>query len=126
RAVPPATRACAASRPRDAGTAVAELVWLAHADAPVAQVRLQKALPDPDIDFASALPKARGVLGLTPFDPQHPLAWLSERHGTWSAELPTDDCATRSYTLVFEPDGAAHLIVHEACARSTKSAHRGH
>jgi hypothetical protein len=116
--------ACAASRLRDVATAVSELLWLAHAADPVAQVKLHKAQTDPDIDFASSLPKARGVLGLPPFDAQHPLAWLSERHGTWSAELPTDDCATRSYTLVFEADGAAHLIVHEACARASSSSRR--
>src|SRR5947207_1669440 len=41
--------ACAASRLRDVGTAIGELLWLAHADDPVAQVKLQKALTDPDI-----------------------------------------------------------------------------
>jgi hypothetical protein len=118
--------ACAASRLRDVATVLAETTWLGNAEDPVAEAKLQKALTDPDLDFASALAKVRAVLGLANFDPAHPLAWLSERHGTWSAELPTDECASRSYSFVFEPDGAAHLLVHEACGRARAAAAAAH
>jgi hypothetical protein len=109
--------ACAASRLRDVATTVTEMTWLAQATDPVAVAKMQKALVDPDLDFASALPKVRTILDLAPYDAQRPLAWLAERHGTWSAEVPTDDCSSRSYSFVFEADGAAHLIVREACGR---------
>ncbi|MDB4965548.1 MAG: hypothetical protein JWN44_1237, partial [Myxococcales bacterium] len=114
--------ACAASRLRDVPTAVAELLWLAHSDDAVAQAKLQKAQTDPDLDFASALPKVRALLGLAPFDPQYPLAWLSERHGAWSAEVPTDDCASRSYSFAFEAEGAARFTVQESCGHGRAAA----
>jgi hypothetical protein len=109
--------ACAASRLRDVSTMVAELSWLATAAPvdPVAQARMRKAAVDPDLDFASALPKVRELLELPPFDPRRPIDWLAERHGTWSAELPTRDCPSRSYTFVFAAEGEAHLTVAENC-----------
>jgi hypothetical protein len=45
-----------------------------------------------------------------------PVAWLSERHGVWSAEQPTADCAERSYRFAFAADGTLQLTVREACA----------
>ncbi|MGZ3428749.1 MAG: hypothetical protein ACXVCV_18980, partial [Polyangia bacterium] len=115
--------ACMASRLRGLGTLVAELAWL-HASAdPVAVAKLEKARIDPDLDFASSLPTARALLGLAPFDAHAPLAWLAERHGTWSVELPTDDCAVRSYSFAFAPSGDLTLTVKEACGGKPLRAH---
>jgi len=107
--------ACVASRLREVSTAIAELSWLRASTDPVAQSRLDKARTDADLDFVSALPKVRELLGLAPFDPRQPLGWLSERHGTWSVELPTEDCPIRSYRLDVHTDGALDFTVNEAC-----------
>ena len=107
--------ACAASRLRDVSTAVGELRWLAASRDEVAQAKLAKAAVDADLDFVSALPAVREILGLAAFDAEQPLAWLAERHGTWSAELPTATCVARSYRFVFRADGDARLTVSEAC-----------
>jgi hypothetical protein len=107
--------ACMASRLRDLATLVAELAWLHASTDPIAAAKLDKARSDADLDFASSLPTVRALLGLTPFDAHAPIAWLGERHGTWSVELPTDDCAVRSYSFAFAPSGDLLLTVKEAC-----------
>jgi tetratricopeptide (TPR) repeat protein len=108
--------ACASSRLRESAAALAELQWLAASPDPRAKVKLDKALVDPDLDFVSALPVVRELLLLAPFDPEHPLAWLAERGGVWSAELPREDCALRSYTFEVQNDGDLELTVREQCA----------
>lgn len=115
--------ACMASRLRDVGTVVAELAWLRGSSNPVAAAKLDKGLADPDSDFASSLPTVRTILGLAPLDPRAPLAWLGERRGTWSAELPTDDCSVRSYTFAFDPSGGLLLTVREACGHKPLRTH---
>jgi hypothetical protein len=107
--------ACMASRLRDVATVVAELAWLRASSDPLAAVKLDKALSDVDLDFASSLPQVHAMLGLPPIDPRAPIAWLAERHGVWSVELPTADCATRSYSFAFAAAGAVSLTVREAC-----------
>jgi hypothetical protein len=108
--------ACMASRLRDVSTLVTELGWL-HASAdPLAATKLEKAKSDPDLDFASSLPAVRTLLGLPPIDPRAPVAWLAERHGVWSVELPTEDCSTRTYSFAFADSGALTLTVREACS----------
>lgn len=114
--------ACVSSRLREAAVAIDELRWLAASADPLAKVKLDKGASDPDLDFVSALPGARELLQLPPpakdaaVIDKAPLAWLSERHGVWSAEQPTSDCAERSYRFAFAPDGALQLTVREACA----------
>jgi hypothetical protein len=115
--------ACVASRLREVATAVAELTWLGSSEDPVAKAKLVKASSDADLDFVSALPKVREILGLAPLDPRKPLAWLSERHGTWSVELPTRECPVRSYAFAVRPDGALTLTVREACDRKPLLTH---
>ncbi len=107
--------ACMASRLRDVATVVAELAWLRASPDPLAAAKLDKARSDEDLDFASSLPTVRTLLGLAPIDPRAPLAWLSERRGVWSVELPTADCATRTYSFAFAPSGDLSLTVREAC-----------
>ena len=107
--------ACMASRLRDVATIVAELAWLRASPDPLAAAKLDKAQRDADLDFASSLPTVRAMLGLAPIDPRAPLAWLSERRGVWSVELPTVDCATRTYSFAFAPSGDLSLTVREGC-----------
>ena len=107
--------ACMASRLRDVSTVIAELGWLRASAEPLAAAKLDKAKSDPDLDFASSLPTVRTLLGLPPIDPHAPIAWLAERHGVWSVELPTADCATRTYSFTFAGSGALSLTVREAC-----------
>jgi hypothetical protein len=129
--------ACVTSRLRETAAAVDELRWLATADDPVAEAKLDKARIDPDLDFVSVLPTVRELLGLAPFAVDQPLAWLAERHGVWSAELPIgeasqvasaeavprrkpgsiDDCALRSYSFAVREGGELTLTVREGCAR---------
>lgn len=111
--------ACVSSRLREAAVAIDELRWLAASADPLAKSKLDKGASDPDLDFVSALPGARELLQLSPATPnadETPLAWLSERHGVWSAEQPTSDCAERSYRFAFAADGTLQLTVREACA----------
>lgn len=115
--------ACMASRLRDVATVVAELAWLRASPDPVAAAKLQKARSDADLDFASSLPTARALLGLPPFDAQAPLAWLAERRGTWSVELPTDECAVRSYSFAFAYSGELTLTVRESCGSAPLRTH---
>jgi hypothetical protein len=115
--------ACMASRLRDVGTVVAELAWLRASADPVAAAKLQKARSDADLDFASSLPTARALLGLLPFDAQAPLAWLAERRGIWSVELPTDECAVRSYSFAFAYSGELTLTVRESCGAAPLRTH---
>ena len=63
------------------------------------------------------------MLELPPIDPRAPLAWLSERRGVWSVELPTADCATRTYSFAFATSGALSLTVREACNGGAVRAH---
>jgi TPR repeat len=108
--------ACVSSRLREAAVALDELRWLAASSDPLAKAKLDKSLSDPDLDFVSVLPAVRELLQL-PAPPTSPsLAWLSERHGVWSAEQPTADCAERSYRLAFATDGTLQLTVREACS----------
>jgi hypothetical protein len=109
--------ACASSVLRDVPTAVLELEWLAGRDQdPVAKARMEKALSDPDLDFVSVLPRVRQLLQLAAFSTADRLAWLAERDGRWSAELPMSDCAARSYTFQFAGDGPLELTIRESCA----------
>lgn len=108
--------ACASSVLRDVPTAIAALEWLAaRPEDPVAKARMEKALTDPDLDFVSVLPRVRTLLQVPLFSTEHPLAWLAERNGTWSAELPMSDCASRSYTFQFAADGLLQLTIRESC-----------
>jgi hypothetical protein len=107
--------ACVASRLGDTTTAVAELGWLADDSDPASRSKLGKAKSDPDLDYVSALPDARDKLGLPTFEKSRPSAWLTERTGVWSAELPDGKCSERSYTLNFHEDGSVGLKVHELC-----------
>ena len=119
--------ACVSSRLREAAVALDELRWLAASSDPLAKVKLDKGASDPDLDFVSALPAARELLQLpsltkdaaVPSIDKTPLVWLSERHGVWSAEQPTSDCAERSYRFAFVADGTLQLTVREACAGET-------
>ncbi|HEX8951908.1 MAG TPA: hypothetical protein VF945_08685 [Polyangia bacterium] len=115
--------ACMASRLRDVATVVAELAWLRASPDPLAAAKLDKARSDEDLDFASALPTVRSLLGLAPLDPRAPIAWLAERRGVWSVELPTADCATRTYSFAFAPSGELSLTVREACNGAPPRAH---
>lgn len=114
--------ACVSSRLREAAVAVDELRWLAASADPLAKAKLDKGASDPDLDFVSALPGARELLQLPSLTKdaagvdKAPLVWLSERHGVWSAEQPTSDCAERSYRFAFAADGTLQLTVREACA----------
>jgi len=115
--------ACMASRLRDVATVVAELKWLrASADA-LAATKLDKAKSDPDLDFASSLPAVRTLLAMPPIDPRAPIDWLAERRGVWSVELPTADCATRTYSFAFAVSGALSLTVREACGGAALRTH---
>lgn len=107
--------ACVASRLGDSATAVKELGWLAADADPASHAKLGKAKSDPDLDFVSALPGVRSQLGAVPFEKSRPSAWLTERNGVWSAELPDTKCSERSYTLDFHEDGTVGLRVHELC-----------
>jgi hypothetical protein len=110
--------ACVASRLRDVRTSVRELRWLAASADPVAKAKRAKAAGDADLDFVSTVPEARDLLSLPPFGEVEPLDWIRARSGRWSAEVDDPECATRSYTLVFERDSdAAHLTIREACHR---------
>ncbi|HEX4461596.1 MAG TPA: hypothetical protein VIA18_26635 [Polyangia bacterium] len=118
--------ACVSSRLRDAAVALDQLRWLQASSDPLAKAKLDKGASDPDLDFVSALPAARGLLQLPPLTKdaapsidKAPLVWLSERHGVWSAEQPTSDCAERSYRFAFAADGTLQLTVREACAGET-------
>ncbi|HWE30141.1 MAG TPA: hypothetical protein VHB97_19160 [Polyangia bacterium] len=118
--------ACMASRLRDVTAVLTELAWLRASSDPLAAAKLDKARSDADLDFASALPTARMLLGLPPIDliwPRAPIAWLSERHGVWSVELPTADCASRTYSFVFASSGAVSLTVRESCNGGAPRAH---
>lgn len=115
--------ACMASRLRDVATIVAELAWLRASPDPLAAAKLEKARSDEDLDFASSLPTVRTMLGLPPIDPRAPVAWLAERRGVWSVELPTAECATRTYSFAFAPSGALSLTVREACNGAAPRAH---
>ena len=109
--------ACASSLLRDVPAAVAELEWLAaRGDDPVAKARIDKAQSDGDLDFVSVLPRVRALLGAAAYSPEHAFAWLAERSGTWSAELPMSDCAARSYSFQFAGDGLLQLTIRETCA----------
>jgi hypothetical protein len=110
--------ACASSILRDVPTAMNELQWLAdHADDDnVARARMDKALVDPDLDFVSVLPRLRALLAVPTYTPEHAMAWLAERSGVWSAELPMADCAQRSYMFQIASDGMLQLTVRESCA----------
>lgn len=114
--------ACVSSRLREAAMAIDELRWLAASPDPLAKAKLAKGASDPDLDFVSALPGARELLQLPSLTKdaavvdKAPLGWLSERHGVWSAEQPTADCAERSYRFAFAADGTLQLTVREACA----------
>jgi len=107
--------ACVASRLGDATTAIKELGWLADDKDPASHAKLAKAKSDPDLDYVSALPAVRDRLGLPAFEKSRPSAWLAERSGVWSAELPDGKCSERSYTLTFHEDGSVGLRVHELC-----------
>ena len=115
--------ACASSRLRETGAALDELRWLAASSDPLAKAKLDKALSDPDLDFVSALPAVRTMLSLAPFDGAHPMAWLAERGGVWSAELPRADCAQRSYSFVLHSGGELELTVREQCSNAAPLAH---
>jgi len=65
----------------------------------------------------------RAILALPPIDPRAPIAWLAERRGLWSAELPSPECATRSYSFDFAASGALTLTVREACNGAPLRAH---
>jgi hypothetical protein len=109
--------ACASSILRDVPAAVAELEWLAsRGDDAVAKARIDKAQTDADLDFVSVLPRVRTLLSESPFSTERALSWLAERTGTWSAELPMSDCASRSYTFQFAGDGQLQLTIRESCA----------
>jgi hypothetical protein len=109
--------ACASSVLRDVPVAVASLEWLAaRGEDPVAKARMEKALTDPDLDFVSVVPRVRALLQVPSFSTEHLFAWLGERDGTWSAELPMSDCASRSYTFQFAGDGLLQLTIRESCA----------
>ena len=112
-----------ASRLRDIDTVVTELAWLSRSNDPIAAAKLEKARSDSDLDFASSLPTVRALLGLAPFAADAALAWLAERHGTWAVELPTEDCAIRSYTFAFAPSGDLSLTVKEACGKAPLRTH---
>jgi hypothetical protein len=118
--------ACMASRLRDVPTVVAELSWLRASDDPIAAIKLDKAQTDPDLDFAASLPQVRSLLGLASYNAGAPMAWLAERHGTWSVELPTEDCAVRSYSFAFAPSGDLSLTVREACKKARLRTHTFH
>jgi hypothetical protein len=107
--------ACVASRLGDATTAVNELGWLAGDGDPASRAKLAKAKTDPDLDYVSALPAVRDKLGLPSFEKSRPSAWLAERSGVWSAELPDGKCSERSYTLTFRDDTTVGLKVRELC-----------
>jgi hypothetical protein len=107
--------ACVAARLGDSTTAVKELGWLADDKDPASRVKLAKAKSDPDLDYVSGLPAVRDKLGLPSFEKSRPSAWLAERSGVWSAELPDGKCNERSYTLTFHDDGTVDLKVHELC-----------
>jgi hypothetical protein len=108
--------ACASSILRDVKTALAELSWLAaRGDDAVAKSRMEKARVDPDLDFVSALPRVRALLDVPAWAPEHVMAWLAERDGVWSAELPRSDCQSRSYSFQFASDGQLALTIREAC-----------
>jgi hypothetical protein len=116
--------ACASSVLRDFRTALAALEWLAaRPNDPVAKARMDKALTDPDLDFVSVLPEARKLLQVPLFSTEHPLPWLAERDGTWSAELPMTDCSARSYTFKFASDGLLELTVRESCVGAPAKSH---
>jgi hypothetical protein len=110
--------ACASSILRDVPSAMHELQWLAdHSDDDdVARARMNKALVDPDLDFVSVLPRLRALLAVPTYSTEHAMAWLAERSGVWSAELPMPDCAQRSYSFQFASDGMLQLTVRESCA----------
>jgi hypothetical protein len=119
--------ACVASRVGDTTTALKELAWLAEDKDPTSRAKLEKAKSDPDLDYLSALPAARELLGRTPFEKTRPSVWLTERSGTWSTELPDSTCSERSYTLVFRDDGNLILKVHEKCGdKLADGEFRGH
>jgi hypothetical protein len=107
--------ACVASRLGDGATAVRELGWLAADTDPASRGKLGKAKSDPDLDYVSALPNVRSQLGVQPFEKSRPSAWLAERSGVWSAELPDTLCSERSFTLTFHDDGTVGLRVRELC-----------
>lgn len=107
--------ACVASRMGDSATALKELDWLAGDKDPASRAKLAKAKSDPDLDYISALPAVRDKLGMPAFEKSRPSAWLAERSGVWSAELPDGKCSERSYTLTFHEDGMVGLRVHELC-----------
>jgi hypothetical protein len=107
--------ACVASRLGDIATALKELAWLAEDSDPASKSKLVKAKTDPDLDYISVLPEARDRLGLLSFEKSRPSAWLTERSGVWSAELPDGKCSERSFTLSFHDDGSVRLRVHESC-----------
>jgi len=115
--------ACMASRLRDVTTVVAELAWLRASSDPLAAAKLDKARSDEDLDFASSLPTVRAMLGLPPIDPRAPMAWLAERRGVWSVELPTAECATRTYSFAFAASGTLSLTVREGCRGGAVRAH---
>ncbi|HXU68920.1 MAG TPA: hypothetical protein VN947_06300 [Polyangia bacterium] len=108
--------ACVASRLRDVVTAIRELRWLAASADPVAKEKRAKAASDADLDFVSALPEVRDLLTLPEFDEGEPLDWIRERSGRWSTEVSDPECATRSYSFVFERGSdAAQLTIREVC-----------
>jgi hypothetical protein len=107
--------ACVASRLGDVETALIELGWLDEPEDPQRWKKLTRAAGDADIDFVSAVPKVRELLGLSPFDERNVLDWLTERSGVWSAEADNDDCEVRTYSLRFERGGVVALTVQEQC-----------
>lgn len=108
--------ACVASRLRDVATSVRELRWLSASADPVAKQKRAKAAVDADLDFVSALPDARALLSLPPFEDVDALEWLRERTGQWSTEVGDPECATRSYTFTFDrKNEVAKLTIDEAC-----------
>jgi hypothetical protein len=107
--------ACVASRLRETRVAVEQLEWLAASTDPVARAKLQKALVDPDLDLVSALPEVRAKLGLPAFAPAQAQAWLAERQGTWSTELPRNGCQQHAYTIEVQRDGAVKLRERTQC-----------
>jgi hypothetical protein len=107
--------ACVDSRLRAVKSAITQLEWLAQSEDPMAKARMEKAARDPDLDFVSALPAARRLLQLPPFDPAAWRDWLAERNGVWSSEQGNATCAERSYTVRFEHSGKATLRLDEKC-----------
>jgi hypothetical protein len=118
-ALPHYNLACVASLLRESRVAVEQLAWLKASPDRIARAKLEKALVDPDLDFASALPEVRATLSLPTYDPAHTLAWLAERRGVWSGELPLAGCRQHAYTVEVHSGGDVSLRVRRQCGDGT-------